>query len=152
MKVDSEQRRDPARDDAVFVARLQAAWRPPALDDVGRRAFDARLHARLAEGDRRRRPLAPALGFALAALLTLVWVGLPTAPVEEMGRGATPIPRQPGIAREGASAPGASAVSRARWEQRLFYADPVDPADPEVEVEGALPAEYAAIGSLLLDG
>jgi hypothetical protein len=116
-----------------FVESLTAEYAPSPMSAAQRAAFDETLRARL-ERPRRRWLLAPAFAGATAAA-ALIWLAVagPTGPVG--------IPGGEGSGREIAGS----------WEDELFLSSEVSGSEDRVE-SGALPDDYLAIASLLIDG
>ncbi len=121
--------------DARLVARLAREYAPRPLGPAEREAFDARLRARLER--RRLQLLVPALATAAGAALVFL-----------VGRGFAPEP-QP-AERLAEARPAAAPTPAAEWEA-LLYADDVPLAESETLDARALPADYVAISSLILE-
>jgi hypothetical protein len=114
-----------SEDDARFVAKLEALYRPPELDAPARARFAALVDERIARGSPRR-PwlLAGAAGAAAAALLFAL------LPSREAG--------------ERVASPAAVAMSASTEEALLLLAN-----GPLEDPDEALPEDYQTLASLL---
>jgi len=119
-----------SREDARFVEKLEALYRPPAPTAADRARFDARLEERLARGAARRAWLLPGAAAAAAAAAALVLALLPNAePAERVVAEASPAVFEPYPSTE---------------ETLLLMAN-----GPLADRDEALPEDYRMIASLL---
>lgn len=124
-------RTDDARLDAeerAFVERIAADFAPPAMNEAGAAAFDARLRERLAARPRRGGVWLPAL--VTAAAVCAIWLG--------SGLWSPADPPRSVSARAGA------------WETELLLGS--DVAAEFGNEGGYLPDDYSAIAAVFLDG
>jgi hypothetical protein len=131
--------RTPLRsEDEEFAERLSASFSPAPLSPAQRAAFDAALAERLAR--RPSRLLVPVLaGAAAAAAVALAWLLAPGA-FDSAPTG-----------RAGAGNVVADASDEASWELELLDPNALTNAGYPEDAE-PLPADYAAIAGIFLDG
>jgi hypothetical protein len=123
-------------EDEALVRRIEEAWRAPAMSPSRRVAFRERLDARVAARggrDRVRRLGVAALATAGAAVLALVMLAGPDQPVVPGAAPAAPAPTARSVSERG------EAILSLTVEEALASDEP------------ELPADYAAIASLLGD-
>ena len=120
-----------SKNDTPFIQALSEAFRPPTPDAE---AFDAGLHARLENAQRRaRRPILAAVLLAAAALLLLV------RPMEGTNPTETPAPMPMEVASIDTATPPLSEFSLYRFDGF----DPTDASD--------LPEDYQRLASLFFE-
>lgn len=145
---DSERVDEPlSEDDAKFVGTVRTHFDPSEMTVERRVAFTHELDARIARRRRRRR-LVPVVAGAVAVTVLAVrfWPGsTDSTPFETGEPTAVPLVVQ----------------ADAEWEDELLFsaaatgsssAESEDEDEASSEFEAGLPSDYAAIGSLFLDG
>ncbi len=157
---DGQDGRAPTPEDRAWIEALGVAFEPPPMSGARGAAFDARLRERIdwrrARGWRGRAILLPGAVVAVAALASLFF---------RFGEFGTDLAIPSADDGVDGSLAGPALES---WEQRLFYQDPsvssvaVSAAEigddeggtspPDLEATQGLPAEYAALEWLLIEG